>query len=900
MSNSQITSQLTRVTVPSIGDSNFAEGIRNAFETININFKNIASLPFIQGVQGDSYTLISKDIWVEVNDNISPIYYALTKEGAVLLNSIFESVIDNTDNTKKFHEGDSFDECKTNKLGELSLNGISPIDSFFTVENGVIKPINNKLYFYSVINNLNEEQDTYLGQYFYFIDYRITELGNKYQSENLSDFIDFTGFYQYQPASETEPEKYNAISIIPNLYYDKDKDDICWKYNGQESGISAIGPKGLDGKDANFEIVYVQYINDTDNSGDILGYFDSEKETIEYTNTLKNCFCLVQFVNTETNEDNTITITSYVDSAFGEVHENKVYWQNSLKIGKLFNNQNITRYFCSMGNNSNGIENNPYYFAIPVYLDRSEANTSDYKVGHVFSSSRDGKLILQKANNAFTDTGGQIPLGDLDIRDAQGEFNIANYNVSINKDLGVNGALGVTGNAIFRNDLSVSGSLGVGGGAIFGSDIFVSGTLGVTGTATFKDHLTVSGTLGVVGKATFNNNLYIDGNLGVTGKATLNNDLSVGGTLEVTGNANVSNDLSVSNGNLYVNNGDLSVGGTLGVVGKASFNEISVGGEASFNKTVNIVGTPFGASSNPGLIVEGGKGGSSSTEPGGIGLVVRGGTSNDGSTGLGLIVETGGAEIYGNNAVGATTEGSTGLTVYGGSGGETGVTAHGNGGIGLVVRGGAAGNFTGSPEYAGYGGTGLVVHGGSAGTAGVYNTFHFGDAIKTYGDVVIGDKGGTYPTKISSSSTGLNINRSIELNLISNTGNIISLNNVGDFSELNSYYDISTTSHIVINHALVNSSVITDGRVGKGLISLYATGDAGTSEKYTVTISNCPKNSIICFGVKIQNPSNTNNDLDNVYIYVQSEGSSIKQYCGDMGVIQSGQTVSRGFVVFVV
>ena len=975
MSNSQITSQLTRVTAPSIGDSNFAEGIRNAFETINNNFKNIASLPFIQGVQGDSYTLISKDIWVEVNDNVSPIYYALTKEGAVLLNSIFESHLKNTG--IKFHEGDSFDECKTNKLGDLSLNGISPIDSFFTGENGSIKPVNNKLYFYSVINNLNEEQDTYLGQYFYFIDYRITELGNTYQSEKLSDFIDFTGFYQYQPASENEPEKYNAISIVPNLYYDKDKDDICWKYNGQETGISAIGPKGLDGKDANFEIVYVKNENATDNSGDILGYFDPEKEDIEYTSTLKNCFCLVQFVNTETNEDNTVKITSYVDSAFGEVHENKVYWQNSLKIGKLFNNQNITRYFCSMGNNSDGIENNPYYFAIPVYLERNEANTNNYKEGHVFSSSSDRKLVLQKANNAFTEEGGQVPLADLDIQGTQGEFNIKNYNVSINKDLGVSGTLGVTGAVTFRNNLTVSGTLGVTGTATVGSDLSVSGALGVTGAVTFKDYLTVSGTLGVGGAATFNNNVYIDGNLGVTGSATVgsdlsvksalgvtgeatfNNNLSVGGTLGVTGNATIEGDLDITNGNLnvtntanigalnvtgnadisnglFVSNGDLNVtnGGltisdTLGVGGKATFNEISVDGEASFNKTVSVIGAPFGTTSNPGLIVEGGKGGSVSTESAGIGLIVRGGISDNGSTGLGIKVETGdveisdnlsvskqlvvnsgginnssgNSEIYGYNAYGETSEGGTGLIVYGGSGGKTGTTSHGNGGVGLVVKGGTAGIFTGAEEYAGSGGTGLVVYGGEGGLAGLIPTNKFGNAIQTYGAVVIGDTGGTYPTKISSNDKGLSINRSIRLNRIPYVG-IISLNNMGDPAELNGYYDISTNSHISISYDLMSSDSLTNNTtgdyVGKCLISLYATGEQGTSEKYTVTIVNCPKNSIICFGVKIQNPPETNSDLDNVYIYVQSIGSNIKQYCGNMGVIPPGDTVYRGFVTYVV
>ena len=874
MSNSQITSQLTRVTAPSIGDSNFAEGIRNAFETINNNFKNIASLPFIQGVQGDSYTLISKDIWVEVNDNVSPVYYALTKEGAVLLNSIFESFFrDNTDDTKKFHEGDSFDKCKTNILGELSLNGISPIDSFFTVENGSVKPVNNKLYFYSIINNLNEEQDTYLGQYFYFIDYRITELGNAYQSENLSDFIDFTGFYQYQPASENEPEKYNSISIVPSLYYDKDKDDICWKYNGQETGISAIGPKGLDGKDANFEIVYVKNENGTNNSGDILGYFDPEKETIEYTNTLKNCFCLVQFVNTETNEDDTVKIASYVDSAFGEVHENKVYWQNSLKIGKLFNNQNITRYFCSMGNNSDGIENNPYYFAIPVYLERNEANTNNYKEGHVFSSSSDGKLVLQKANNAFTEAGGQVPLAELDTQDTQGEFNIANYNVSINKYLGVNGDLGVTGNAIFRKDLTVVGTLGVEDEATFRRDLDIEGNIIVRGGGIFNDNLSVGGTLGV------------NGTLGVTGKATLDSDLTVGGTLDagnatigtlgVTGKATLDSDLDV--------NGALWCGGSFSVENQSS----SFGGDIHMEDGGELTAYLDNADISEKLNV-------------GKRLVVNSAGTNDVSYP---------SEIYGRYAnlfTGGTSDGGTGLIVYGGPGRETGFTAQGNGGVGLVVKGGTAGNYTGSTySKAGYGGTGLVVYGGEGSVSG-----HGGAAIDAYGiikardGITIYNSSNGYTAGLSVDSNGLNVSKNIAIDTITTANGIIKLHRCGGWGELSRYWDISGDetgiTDVEISYSTVVSDVITDGLCGKGLLSLYATGDRGTEESYSVTIKDCPNNSIICFGVRMNNPRVSGNDLDNVKLYVKSKGSDIKQYIGEMGTIKSDTTVYKSFIVYVV
>ena len=633
MSNSQITSQLTRVTVPQIGDANFVSGIHDAFEIINNNFKNIASLPFIQGVQGDSYTLISKDIWVE-NGTYN---YKLSKEGAVLLNSIFESALKDI----RFNEGDSFEKCKKEKLGKLSLNGVSPIDSFFTEEieddKTVKKLVNNKLYFYSVINNLNEEQDTYLGQYFYFIDARITELGNVYGSESLSEFNDFTGFYQYQPANDTEPERYNVISIVPNLYYDKYKDDICWKYNGQETGISAIGPKGLDGKDSNFVIIFVSSTSETANSGNILGYYDFNANGgnggIIYENTIKDCFCLIQFVSTTIENDKTV-ITEYVDSAFGEVHSNKAYWEDEYRISKLFNNQNITRYFCSMGASSS-IENHPFYFAIPSYRDRTNSSITEYKYGHVLLSSERGDLVLQKSTNAFTANGQQEEV--LTLANDESTFNIRNYNVNIGYTDGGNnfgGNLNVLGSASI-------GSLDVSGSASIGSIVDIGGRLSVSGDANIGG----SGGLGV------NWNANIGGDLNVLGSANIGSlYINDSGSLDVQGSASIGT-LDVIGGldasHLYVSNdGYIS---NLHVNGSASIGTLDIDSNGT------ITGSSFNVDLNDGTV---------SLKSGGYGidfddlgsmvidtndLTIEGGVSMTNSLGV-----TGGASI------------SNGLTVTGG------------------------------------------------------------------------------------------------------------------------------------------------------------------------------------------------------------------------------------------
>ena len=58
-------SQLAKVTAPNITEVDFAAKLQECFETINENFKKIASLPFLQGAQGDSFRTIQYLIFDE-------------------------------------------------------------------------------------------------------------------------------------------------------------------------------------------------------------------------------------------------------------------------------------------------------------------------------------------------------------------------------------------------------------------------------------------------------------------------------------------------------------------------------------------------------------------------------------------------------------------------------------------------------------------------------------------------------------------------------------------------------------------------------------------------------------------------------------------------------------------
>ena len=245
------TVQLTRIVAPNLSEIDYGRKLQEVFDNINENFKKVATMPFVQGVQGDSYTLVVKHVFEKSANNT----ILVTTEGADLLNSIFSDVLGDG----SIAENMNLNECKR-ALQSLNLNKVNPLDVFDTVSSDNIC---NNLYFYAIIDDQGNEQNKYLGQLYYFIDARVSELANARAAStatslipNLAGFFDYSGFYAYNPENTgTANPVYYKTDIIPTIYYDSTRDDICWKLNGKYTGISAVGAKGEDGTDAALQFV---------------------------------------------------------------------------------------------------------------------------------------------------------------------------------------------------------------------------------------------------------------------------------------------------------------------------------------------------------------------------------------------------------------------------------------------------------------------------------------------------------------------------------------------------------------------------------------------------------------------------------------------------------------------
>lgn len=330
-------SQLAKVTAPNITEVDFAAKLQESFETINENFKKIASLPFLQGAQGDSFRTIQYLIFDE--------HGYITQKGALLLNSIFGI---------SCAKGESFDTVKNQVDAKvLPISSISAIDSLRNNSDFV----NNILYFYGVVDEVGEVTVEYTGQYYYFIDKRTISLAGFQSNPDiqalLPGFVDYSGFYQY--VNDEQGERFEKMSILPSLYYDEKNNDICWMFNGQETGISAVGVSGSNGVSATLEIVGVTGNRGTGTSEIVKIARNGKWESFEEgdISPIGGPVIVCIFDNPADNTEDGENMSAF---AFGQTEKNErdktiAVWDNSMIFSDFLNGNRIYEYFKHLGDN---------------------------------------------------------------------------------------------------------------------------------------------------------------------------------------------------------------------------------------------------------------------------------------------------------------------------------------------------------------------------------------------------------------------------------------------------------------------------------------------------------------------------------------------------------------------
>lgn len=230
---------LTKIVAPTLTDVKYANNLDTAFENINDNFIKLANHDFVKGESGASVEI--RDTEKIVNDNGT-----LTILGQKLKACIdAASTINERENIK-----------------DNNGNTITYIDNL----------INNpgKLYMiYNVINE-NEEPVAISSLYYVFLDARYANVKiGTFDEDQYTGIKDLSCIVIYDANATCEIDGkivYGAFKILsnafPTIYYEKGI-GLCWKVNGNPTGIPVQGIPGKDGLNASLQIVKCKSVDET-------------------------------------------------------------------------------------------------------------------------------------------------------------------------------------------------------------------------------------------------------------------------------------------------------------------------------------------------------------------------------------------------------------------------------------------------------------------------------------------------------------------------------------------------------------------------------------------------------------------------------------------------------------
>ena len=204
--------------IPSLNDVTYGETIAKNFEIINDNFKRLSSIDFIKGSPGTSVFIEEIDLLEEES------WRDALKASIIAM--------------------------------EEKLGGTNEIDNKNT-RFSILDKNPGKLYMiYEQTPELNDKKYISSLPYVFldgrFANKKLTEKADQYVEE-YSKMVDYSCVLNFSTNSEGSGE-FVVLQNFPTLYYDRDL-GFCWNVNGQETGISAQGPKGIDGNDGELFIV---------------------------------------------------------------------------------------------------------------------------------------------------------------------------------------------------------------------------------------------------------------------------------------------------------------------------------------------------------------------------------------------------------------------------------------------------------------------------------------------------------------------------------------------------------------------------------------------------------------------------------------------------------------------
>lgn len=200
--------KLTQIIAPELGSDSYGANIKKQFENIDSNFTQIVEGEYLKGQSGDLVMLEEIDLTTE-NQN---------------------------------HE--------IRKAFDAFIGGLQVGDNGIGNEGGDIN--SSKLYMIYTLNQETGEKIYKTSLPYTFLDPRFNPVHDNVKNEELMDkscIIVYDG------------GKFVSYNAFPNIYFNEEQNEFCWKINGLETPLPARGPRGETGYAGSFYVLQAEEAN---------------------------------------------------------------------------------------------------------------------------------------------------------------------------------------------------------------------------------------------------------------------------------------------------------------------------------------------------------------------------------------------------------------------------------------------------------------------------------------------------------------------------------------------------------------------------------------------------------------------------------------------------------------
>lgn len=340
-------SNLETIKAPNLLNANFGANVKQQFDNINSNFQKLSNYDFTKGEPGENIMLYQ----IDMNNPKNSFDKSIINNLKLSLRNYANNQNDAWDSVNKAWSGiaDKFtNNVQVNLFGENGENKNDILSSDFKdrkLQLIIQKQPGTKDEDLTNLNIISSLPFVFLDKRFHHkgLSDTIIEINNL-NSDIFDDAVDLSCVC-YAESNGV----FKLVNTFPTLYYDEIVGDFCWRWQGNETGIVANGPRGAKGDTSN--IVIAQYDGTESGQATITGFmidsnvcevpqnFDNEDGEI-FIAMMKNYYGLS--VDSESDDPGSTAGDSEVDKLFSTMNGWPVFLIQSVKT-----NEDIEGFYIS-------------------------------------------------------------------------------------------------------------------------------------------------------------------------------------------------------------------------------------------------------------------------------------------------------------------------------------------------------------------------------------------------------------------------------------------------------------------------------------------------------------------------------------------------------------------------